>query len=331
MQLSVHGEYWPAITPFRITGKTFVGFESIVVELAQGGPGGPVRCVGRGEGLGVHYLGDTVHQMLTQVSALHSALAAGLDRSGLQSLLPPGGARNALDAALWDLEAKTSGQRVWQLCGVTPRTLETVFSIGIEATPQAMAAKAAAATAHALLKIKLDGDAPVERVQAIRAARPDARLVVDANQGWSFAQLQAVAPALADLGVQMIEQPLPRGADQALQGWRSPVPLFADESCQHLGELAQAAQRYQGINIKLDKTGGLTHALELAQAARACGLGLMAGSMCGSSLAMAPAFVVGCLCDLVDIDGPLLQRCDRLPGLQFDGGLVAPFGAEVWG
>jgi L-alanine-DL-glutamate epimerase-like enolase superfamily enzyme len=324
VQLSVHGEYWPAITPFRITGKTFNGFESVVVELAQAG------LLGRGEGLGVHYLGETVHQMLTQVSVLAPALEVGLSRSGLQTLLPPGGARNALDAALWDLEAKSNGQRVWQLCGVEPRTLETVFSIGIEATPQAMADKAAAA-AYGLLKIKLDSDAPVERVQAVRAARPDARLVVDANQGWTFAQLQTVAPVLADLGVQMIEQPLPRGADADLQGYQSPVPLYADESCQHLGELDLAAQRYQGINIKLDKTGGLTHGLELARAARAHGLGLMAGSMCGSSLAMAPTFVVACLCDLVDIDGPLLQACDRLPGLQYEGGFVAPFGPEVWG
>jgi L-alanine-DL-glutamate epimerase-like enolase superfamily enzyme len=194
-----------------------------------------------------------------------------------------------------------------------------------------MAAKAAAATRHTLLKIKLDGDAPVERVQAIRAARPDARLVVDANQGWTFAQLQAIAPPLAALGVQMIEQPLPRGADEALHDYRSPVPLFADESCQHVGELDAAVQRYQGINIKLDKTGGLTHALELARAARRRGLGLMAGSMCGSSLAMAPTCVLACLCDWVDIDGPLLQTFDRLPGLHYVGGSVEPFGPEVWG
>jgi L-alanine-DL-glutamate epimerase-like enolase superfamily enzyme len=325
VRLSVHGEYWPAITPFRITGKTFDGFESVVVELAQAG------LLGRGEGLGVHYLGETVHQMLTQVSALAPALEAGLSRSGLQTLLPPGGARNALDAALWDLEAKSNGQRVWQLCGVEPRTLETVFSIGIEATPQAMADKAAAATTHGLLKIKLDSDAPVARVQAIRAARPDARLVVDANQGWTFAQLQAVAPALADLGVQMIEQPLPRGADAALQGYRSPVPLYADESCQHLGELDLAAQRYQGINIKLDKTGGLTEALALAKAAQERGLSLMVGCMAGTSLSMAPAFVIGQMCSFVDLDGPLLMASDRDPGMTYLNDEVLPPRPDLWG
>jgi L-alanine-DL-glutamate epimerase-like enolase superfamily enzyme len=156
------------------------------------------------------------------------------------------------------------------------------------------------------------------------------RLVVDANQGWSFEQLVEIAPGFADLGVVMIEQPLRRGADAPLSAYRSPVPLCADESCLHLGELDQAADRYQLINIKLDKTGGLTHALELAGAARARGLGLMVGCMGGSSLAMAPTFVVGCLCDLVDIDGPLLQKTDRLPGIRYDGGQVSVFGPEVW-
>jgi len=325
MKLSLHGERWDAITPFRITGHTFDAFESLVVEVADGG------CSGRGEALGVYYLDENVASMAAQVESVAARIEAGIDRAALQSLLPPGGARNAVDCALWDLEAKRAGRRVWELAGIEPGPLETVFTIGIEATPEDMAAKAAAAQGHGLLKIKLDGHQPLERLQAIRRARPDARIVVDANQGWTFAQLRTLAPAFAELGVQMIEQPLPRGADAPLEGYRAPLPLCADESCLHLGELEQAARRYQMINIKLDKTGGLTHGLELARAARAQGLGLMVGCMAGSSLAMAPAVMLGWLCDLVDVDGPLLQKRDRLDGIRYDRGQVSVFGASLWG
>jgi L-alanine-DL-glutamate epimerase-like enolase superfamily enzyme len=325
MRLSLHGEQWTAITPFRITGHSFEAFESLVVELEDDG------AVGRGEALGVYYLDETVASMSAQVEAIAGRLEAGIDRATLQSLLPPGGARNAVDCALWDLEAKRAGRRAWELAGIEPKPLETVFTIGLEATPEAMAAKAAAARDHGLLKVKLDGTLPLERLQAIRRTRPDARIVVDANQGWTFPQLQALAPAFAGLGVQMIEQPLPRGADEPLEGYRAPLPLCADESCLHLGELAQAARRYQMINIKLDKTGGLTHALELARAARAQGLGLMVGCMAGSSLAMAPAVMAGWLCDLVDVDGPLLQKRDRLGGIGYANGRVSIFSASLWG
>jgi L-Ala-D/L-Glu epimerase len=325
MKLSQHGERWDAITPFRITGHTFDAFESLVVELADD------RCAGRGEALGVYYLDESVASMAAQVESIASHIEAGLDRATLQSLLPPGGARNALDCALWDLEAKRAGRRIWELAGIEPRPMETVFTIGIEAAPEDMAAKAAAAHSHRLLKIKLDGHQPLERMRAIRRARPAVRLVVDANQGWTFEQLQSLAPALAELGVEMIEQPLPRGADAALETYRAPLPLCADESCLHLDELAQAAGRYQMINIKLDKTGGLTHALELARATRARGLGLMVGSMAGSSLAMAPAVTLGWLCDLVDVDGPLLQKWDRLDGIRYDRGNVAIFASSLWG
>ncbi len=325
MKFSVHAESWPVLRPFRITGHVWTSFESIVVELERGG------AVGRGEALGVFYADETPATMSAALEAIAVSLTDELDRATVQTLLPAGGARNALDCALWDLEAKQQGRSIWELTGVQPRELETVYTIGIEATPEAMAAHAAQAAGQPLLKIKLDGQQPLERLQAIRRARPDARLVVDANQGWDFAQLQSLAPAFADLGVLMIEQPLPRGGDAVLESYRSPVPLCADESCLHLGELEPAARRYQMINIKLDKTGGLTHALELARGARQRGLGLMVGSMAGSSLAMAPAFVVGCLCDFVDIDGPLLLRRDRLPGLCFDGARVSPPDGRIWG
>jgi L-Ala-D/L-Glu epimerase len=325
MKFSVHTEVWPASRPFRITGKVWNSFDSVVVELEQDG------FVGRGEGLGVYYKDESAEVMIGQLEQISSSVTAGLTRSNLQKLLPPGGARNALDCALWDLEAKASGRRIWDLTGVAPKKLTTVFTIGIESTPEIMAQHAAEASEYPLLKVKLDATQPLERIQAIRKARPDARIVVDANQGWSFAQLKQIAPGFADAGVEMIEQPLPRGGDAELEGYRSPVPLGADESCLHLGELADAAKRYQMINIKLDKTGGLTHALELARAARDRGMGLMVGSMCGSSLAMAPTFVIGCIVDLVDIDGPLLLKRDRLPGIVYERGVGMPFGAEVWG
>ncbi len=325
MKLSVHIERWPTIRPFRISGKTWDHFESVVVELEQNG------VIGRGEALGVYYLDETAESLLAQISQKSAAISNDLSRAALQGLLPAGGARNALDCALWDLEAKSSARSIWDLCGVKPRKLETVFTIGIEETAQEMADKAAAAGGYDLLKIKLDGNRPAERLAAIRKSRPEARLVVDANQGWTFDQLVELAPLCASLGVQMIEQPLRRGDDAGLDEYVSPVPLCADESCLNLDELAAAASRYQWINIKLDKTGGLTHALALAQAARALKLKIMVGSMGGSSLAMAPAFVIGCLADLVDIDGPLLQQFDRLPGLEYHGGWVSVFKPTVWG
>jgi L-Ala-D/L-Glu epimerase len=325
MRVSIHTEEWSAARPFRITGHVWNSFESVVVELSHAG------TVGRGEALGVFYADETAASMSAEIEAVADRIATGVDRTALQTLLPAGGARNAVDCALWDLEAKTTGRSIWDLTGVAPRVLETVYTIGIEATPEAMATHAASVPMLPLLKVKLDGNQPLERMRAIRRARPDARIVVDANQGWSFEQLQSLAPAFADLGVLMIEQPLPRGGDAALEGYRSPVPLCADESCLHLGELEQSAGRYQMINIKLDKTGGLTHALELARSARGRGLGLMVGCMCGSSLAMAPAFVIGCLCDLVDIDGPLLMKRDRLPGMRYSNGRVDPPGNDIWG
>jgi L-Ala-D/L-Glu epimerase len=324
LKLSVHGETWPAIGPFRITGRTFVAFESIVVEVSDG------KQTGRGEALGVYYLDETQSNMLALVEAMRPHIEAGLDRRELQELVPPGGVRNAVDCALWDLEAKAAGQTIWSLTGIAPKALQTVLTIGMEDTPSQMAAKAAAAEAG-LLKIKLDGDRPVERLSAIRAARPDARLVVDANQGWNIRLLHQVLDAAAELRLEMIEQPLPRGDDAALEALRPGVPLCADESCLHLGELDEVANRYQMINIKLDKTGGLTHALQLAREARRRGLGLMVGCMAGSSLAMAPAFVVGCLADLVDIDGPLLQKSDRLHGIRYSGGSASVFGPQLWG
>jgi len=325
VKFSAHLEHWQLAQPFRIAGKEWRMSPALVVELKQAG------VVGRGEGQGVFYLGETAESMLEQVEGVAGRVESGISREELLDELPPGGARNALDCALWDLEAKLAERTIWELTGIEPRPVTTVFTIGIESTPEAMAEKAAAAEDYPVLKIKLDADRPVERLTAIRRARPDARLVADANQAWDAALLEEVLPACSDLGLAMLEQPLPRGGDSALGGLDSPVTLAADESCLHSGELEAAASRYGMVNIKLDKTGGLTEALRLARDARELGLQLMVGNMVGTSLAMAPSFVVAQLCDFVDIDGPLLLKHDRHGGLSYRGGVVHVFSPSLWG
>ncbi len=325
IKLSVHQEDWPLVAPFRISNAVWDTFPCVVVELFDG------LNIGRGEGLGIYYFDETPASMTAQIEAVADRIEAGANRVELLELLPPGGARNALDCALWDLEAKQSSKRVWEIAGVNLKPIVTVMTIGLEDTPAEMAAKAEEAAIFPRLKVKLNDDRPVERIEAIRAARPDATLVIDANQGWTFELLQEVAPRLHTLGVEMIEQPLPRGEDRVLEGYDSPLPLCADESCVHGGELGEAAKRYQMINIKLDKSGGLTHGLEIARAAKKQGLGLMVGCMGGTSISMAPSFVVGLLCDFHDLDGPLLNKHDRPDGLVFRNGVVEPPEVTFWG
>ena len=324
-QVSVHIESWAALIPFRISRNVWHTFEGIVCEIGQNGH------IGRGEALGVYYLGERNESMLADIESVRAGLEGGASREELLGLMKPGGARCAADAALWDLESKLSGQSAWEAAGVEPDPIETVFTIGLEDEPEQMGAKAAAATDMNLFKVKLNDDRPVERIAAIREARADARLVVDANEGWTFEQLQDVAPELLKLGVSMIEQPLKRGGDEQLESYKAPLPLCADESCQHLGELEQAAQRYQMINIKLDKCGGLTHGLVLARAAREKSLGVMVGCMGGTSLAMAPSHVLAQICDFVDIDGPLLLTNDRLGGLVYERGIASLPDGPFWG
>jgi len=325
VQVSIHIEEWEMTQPFRITGSEWTHSRGIVVQLAADG------FIGRGEAQGVFYLGETAATIFAQVHEVAGEIRQGICREELQDLLPPGGARNAVDCALWDLECKRTGKTIWQLTGIEPRPVTTVFTIGLEATPQAMARKAAAARNAPVLKIKLDSHQPVEKLAAIRAARPDARLVVDANQGWDFALLKEVLPRCVTLGLEMIEQPLKRGGDEMLEGFDSPITLAADESCLHTGELETAARRYSMINIKLDKTGGLTEALKLARAAKAKGCKLMVGNMMGTSLGMAPSFVLAQLCDFVDIDGPLLLKYDHPDGLRYHHGVAAVFASRFWG
>lgn len=324
-RVAVHLENWMALIPFRIARNTWDDFPSIVCEIEQD------AAVGRGEALGVYYLDEDPRSMLAQIESITEHLEAGAGRQELLKLLPPGGARCAADAALWDLEAQLTGTTAWAAAGVAADPVETVFTIGLEAEPGEMGARAAAAKDLSLFKVKLNDDRPVERITSIREARPDARLVVDVNEGWDFAQLVETAPALAKLGVSMIEQPLPRGHDAELCDFESPLPLCADESIQHVGELDKISGRYQMINIKLDKTGGLTHGLELAKAARERNLGIMIGCMGGTSLSMAPMHVISQLADFVDIDGPLLLKNDRPGGFIYDKGWVSLPGKRFWG
>lgn len=325
MKISIHIEEWEMTQPFRVTGSEWTHSRGIVVQLAADG------FAGRGEAQGVFYLGETAQTIFAQVHEAAGEIRRGISREELQALLPPGGARNAVDCALWDLECKRTGKTIWQLTGIEPQPVTTVFTIGLESTPQAMAGKAAAAANAPVLKIKLDSHRPVEKLAAIRSARPDARLVVDANQGWDFTLLKEILPRCAELGLEMIEQPLKRGGDEMLEGFDSPIMLAADESCLHSGELDTAARRYRMINIKLDKTGGLTEALKLAHAAKAKGCKLMVGNMMGTSLSMAPSFVLAQLCDFVDIDGPLLLKYDHPDGLRYRHGVAQVFDSRFWG
>lgn len=325
MQMDIETVSFPLAQPFSITGFTFVDTETVRVTLSHDGHRGV------GESVGTYYLNETAASMAADLERIRQDLGSDLDCQTLQTLLPPCGARNALDCALWDLQAKRSGASIWTRLDLSPRPLTTVYTLGME-NAATMASRALEASQYPHLKIKLDADKPIEKLEAIRAARPDATLIIDVNQGWSFAELQEYLPHCERLGITMVEQPLARGADEALEGFKSPVPLGADESCLHMGEFAQAARRYDVLNIKLDKCGGLTEGLALVRAAREADMALMVGNMMGSSLSMAPSFVIGLYCRYVDIDGPLLLAEDIEHGLEYaPGGQVAPPTPLLWG
>ena len=312
--------------PFRISGYVFETSDVIVVTLDDG------RHQGRGEGGGVFYLGDDVPHMLTALERARAAIEAGPGREELRSILPPGGARNAVDCALWELEAAHAGQPVWALAGqAAPKPLRTTFTLGAD-DPAVMAQGARDYVDARSIKIKLTGDLDLDiaRVQAIRAARPDVWLGVDGNQGFDIGELDALVAALHEARVSLLEQPLARGREADLQGYNSVVPIAGDESLLSLGDISGAVGRFDVVNIKLDKCGGLTEGLMMATEARRLGLGVMVGNMIGTSLAMAPAFVLGQLCDLVDLDGPTFLAKDRVPSITYaDGDVWA--GPDVWG
>ena len=317
LRLSVRVEEWPLTQPFRITGHLFAASTVVVVELSDG------DVTGRGEAAGVYYRHDTPSRAAAAIEALRPDIESGISRQRLAAMLPPGGARNALDAALWDLEAQRSGQPVWALAGLAePHRLVTAFTLGAD-DPDAMAAGARADAAALSIKLKLLGDGTdAARVAAVRAARPNVTLLVDANQGFTPATLDALWPALLDAGVALVEQPYPVGRDAWLDGAPRPIPVAADESVQSLADIDALAGRFDVVNIKLDKCGGLTEALAMVDRARALGLRVMVGNMMGTSLSMAPAVVLGQLCDFVDLDGPTFLARDRLPGVAYEGGCI---------
>ncbi|MFK8042349.1 dipeptide epimerase [Congregibacter sp.] len=325
MKVTVDVVSYPMEVPFAITGHVFHDTDTVCVTVEDDG------FVGRGESVGSYYLDETAISMKADLDTVIAKITASTTPESLQDLMPLCGARNALDCALWDLRAKRSGKRIWDLLAISPKELITVFTVGMEDVA-VMAQRAAEATQFPQLKIKLNGDQPIERLEAIRAARPDATLVIDVNQGWSFAELKEYLPACQKLGVAMIEQPLPRGEDAQLEGFKSIVPLGADESCLGLSEFEQAAERYDVLNIKLDKCGGLTEGLALVRAAQKKNMQLMVGNMTGTSLSMAPSYVIAQFCQFVDIDGPLLLAHDIENGLEYrSGGTVGLPSALLWG
>jgi len=313
--------------PFRIAGYVFEVAEVLVVTLDDG------RHYGRGEGAGAYYLGDDVPKMLADVEAARAGIEAGPTRAHLRTLMPAGGARNAVDAALWELEAKRTGTPVWQLAGLpaAPRPIVTTFTISAD-TPEAMAATALRYAQAQSIKVKLTGELALDlaRVAAIRAARPDVWLGVDGNQGFVRGDLDALVEGLLPHRVSLLEQPLARGAEADLDGYRSAIPLAGDESLLTLADVAGAKGRFDVVNIKLDKCGGLTEGLLMAAEARRLGLGVMVGTMIASSLATAPGFVLGQIADLVDLDGPTFLAEDRPPSVRYQDGMLTA-GPEVWG
>ena len=324
--LEVHNEDLRLKEPFRISGYTFQESPVTVVRLREAG------CEGRGEGSGVYYLNDLPKEMLATIEAHREVIKAGLTREELRRLLPPGGARNALDCAFWELEACRANKPVWQLAGSgSPRRLLTTFTLSAK-DPALMAEGARAYTTARAIKMKLTGevDIDVERVRAVRAARPDVWLGVDANQGYTAETLARLLPALVDSRVSLLEQPCRRGHEADLDGVDHAIPIAADESIQDLNEVEALVGRFDVVNIKLDKCGGLTEGLLIGERARALGMKVMVGNMIGTSLAMAPAFVLGQQCDVVDLDGPIFLTRDRSPGVVYENGLVRCDDA-VWG
>jgi L-alanine-DL-glutamate epimerase-like enolase superfamily enzyme len=324
LKLTVYPKNWPLHKPFKISRDVHTHSETMVCEVSDG------QHTGRGEAAGVSYDDETVETIITQVQSVAGQIEAGVTREALQDILPPGGARNAVDCALWDLEAKRTGQTVWQMIGWEPTPVTTVYTVGID-TPENMEKDAAAHSEYPFIKVKVGIGDPVEQIAAINAGAPNAKIVIDANQAWAVADLERYSETLMGMGVEMIEQPMDRTEDEALRGYESPVPLCADESCATSADLERLDGLYSMVNIKLDKTGGLTEALKLARQALDMGFELMVGNMLGSSLAMAPAFVIAQKCRYVDIDGPLLQSEDCEHGMNYEKGRVDVFTPALWG
>jgi L-Ala-D/L-Glu epimerase len=325
MRLDVAQESWPFEKPFHVTGYTIEAAKVVTVRLSD------AEHEGWGEAGAVFYLGETCASMVAQIEAVRQELEAGCTRPELQQLLPAGGARNAVDAALWAFESQQERRAVWRMAGLkSTRPLLTTVTLGV-GTADEMAAAALRMPFARAIKIKLDGSQDdLLRVRNIRNARRDVQLLVDANQGWSIEHFEAIVPELVPLDVKMIEQPFRIGEDAYLSNCDCPILLAADESFQDESDLAGVKGKYDIVNIKLDKCGGLTRGLELGAKARSEGLGVMVGCMPGTSLSMAPAFILGQLCDIVDLDAPLILRGDREPAVRYVNGMIE-CNEQVWG
>jgi L-Ala-D/L-Glu epimerase len=324
-RLHVSRRAWPLAQPFAISRGSKTAAEVVVAELHDG------DSRGRGECVPYPRYGESVESVFEALEAMKGAVFSGLTRETLQDAMPPGAARNALDAAFWDIDAKRHYCRAAELAGMPAlQPVTTAYTLSLD-TPERMGEAAAAHRARPLLKLKLTGDGDLERVEAVRRNAPASRLIVDANEGWTPRHFAELSPALAELGVELIEQPLPADADDALAELPHPIPVCADESCHVAADLDRLAGKYEAVNIKLDKTGGLTEALTLARAARERGFKIMVGCMIGTSLSMAPAMLVAQEASVVDLDAPLLLAIDRARGLRYDGSLVHPPEAALWG
>jgi L-alanine-DL-glutamate epimerase-like enolase superfamily enzyme len=324
IKIEAREEVWPLKEVFRISRGSRTDARVVVVTVSDG------EHVGRGEGVPIKRYNQNTASVLAQMESIKSH--KNLDRNKVEDLLPPGAARDALDCALWDLEAKISGKRVWELANIPMvDQVETSFTISLD-TPDKMAAAANAAATRPILKLKLGGEhLDLSRVEAVRQAAPNTRLLIDANESWSPEHYRKIVSALKELGVELIEQPFPADADEFLESLDHPIPLCADESCHTTAELQRLKNRYEVINVKLDKTGGLTEALRLCQRAREGGFKLLIGCMVGTSLGMAPARVLASFADYVDLDGPLLLAADRQHGLPYQNGKIGIPSRELWG
>ena len=326
LSLEVASETLRLKVPFRISGFVFDSSDVVVVTLRDGG------LVGRGEGGGVYYLGDDVGHMLNDIEAARDAIEAGVSREELRKVMPPGGGRNAVDCALWELEAARAGRPAWSLAGQQAlKPLLTTFTVSAD-SPEAMADRARRYADARAIKIKLTGDLALDvaRVAAVRAARPDIWLGVDGNQGFARSELEPLIEALQSQNVKLLEQPLARGCEAELDGFKSAIPIAGDESLLSLADLPSAPGRFDVVNIKLDKCGGLTEGLLMAAEARRLGLTVMVGTMIGTSLSTAPALILGQQCDIVDLDGPTFIVADREHTVDYRDGMVSAE-PDVWG
>lgn len=325
LTLTLEARDWRMIEPFAISRGVQESQPTLIATLID-----EAGRRGRGEACGVNYAGETPETMRAEIEAVRSEIEAGIGREALLDLLPAGGARLAIDAALWDLEAKATGISPFARAGVARAAVITAYTIGIRDVAGYETA-ARARSAYPLLKVKVADSEALDAIAAVHRGAPASRLIVDPNQAWAPAELPGLTASLADLGVVLLEQPIPVGAEAALDGIARPIPLCADELINDASDLPQARGRFDVINIKLDKAGGLTAALRLADAAEAMGFGLMVGCMAGSSLSMAPAMVLAQRCRFVDLDGPLLQAKDFPNGLRYDNGTVHPPEPDFWG